>query len=160
MGLLGKIALKFDGARFGVSADTWVGYPADGMERCGFLCWPLDQDVMIGFVGGRFAWDLTAGDAAAAVDFGLGEARRLFGSAVDRNFVDGLFTRWGDDPWSLGAYSAALPGKAHQRTALAQPLGDRVFFAGEAVAGPFRSTCSGAAVSGLSVADRVAGQVL
>ena len=39
---------------------------------------------------------------------------------------------WGIDPFALGAYSFALPGYADRRALLAEPVDDRLFFAGEA----------------------------
>jgi monoamine oxidase len=62
---------------------------------------------------------------------------------------------WANNPLTLGAYSAARPGKADARLTLAEPLGDRVFFAGEAVAGPYIALMSGAHLSGDSVARDV-----
>ena len=75
-----------------------------------FLSWPCDTNMMVGFVGGSFAWDLTAAGERAAVDFALGELRRIFGPEVDRSFVAGRFTGWGTDANVRGAYAVAKPG--------------------------------------------------
>ena len=61
-------------------------------------------------------------------------------------------TGWHLDPFARGAYSAARPGHAHRRADLAAPLGDRLFFAGEACSLDFFSTCHGAHLSGIDAA--------
>ena len=54
-----------------------------------------------------------------------------------------------------GAYAAALPGKALSRARLMQPVAERIFFAGEHLAGPLIQTCGGARLSGEAVAREV-----
>ena len=55
-----------------------------------------------------------------------------FGSAVRRQLRAAASTAWSSDPDILGGYSCALAGEAHLRPRLAEPLGERLFFAGEA----------------------------
>lgn len=155
MGLLTKIALEFDGARFGLSENGWLTYFDATRETAAFLSWPLGTNLLVGFVGGRFAWELAQAGEASAIDFALAELRALLGRQIDRHFKKGTVTKWGNDPWVGGAYSVARPGRFHQRATLAEPLGNRVFFAGEAVAGPLRATCGGAFKSGLDAADQI-----
>ena len=159
MGLLAKIPLQFQGTRFDLPENGWLAYHVESREACYFLGWPFGTDLMIGFVGGDFAWDLTRVGTEAAVDFGLQELRKIFGSAVDTHFVKGSFTTWGADPWTLGGYANARPGKAHLRADLSKPVGDRVFFAGEACAGGLALTCGGAFLNGQAVARDVARRV-
>lgn len=158
MGLLAKIALEFDGERFGLSDNAWLTYrtgeeiPA---EACFFLSFPFGAPLMVGFVGGAFGWELSAGDPADAIDFALGELERIFGASVRRHFVRGHMTDWASNPFTLGAYASAIPGYFGARERLARPVGGRVFFAGEAVAGSHMQLCSGAWMSGASTADAV-----
>jgi monoamine oxidase len=63
--------------------------------------------------------------------------------------------RWGLDPFSLGSYSYALPGFADCRQALAAPVEDRLFFAGEACSIGDFSTAHGAWQTGVMAADQV-----
>ena len=156
MGLLAKIPLQFKGTRFGLPANSWLTYYTEAREACFFLCWPFDFDLMIGWVGGSFGWELTGAGTQAAIDFGLQELRKMFGSEVDKHFVKGTFTEWGEDPWSLGAYASAQPGAAHQRAFLSKPIDDKLFFAGEACAGGLAQTCGGAFLSGQFAARGVA----
>ncbi|MBM3585334.1 MAG: FAD-dependent oxidoreductase [Alphaproteobacteria bacterium] len=156
MGLLAKIPLQFDGARFGLAEDGWLTYHVVGREACYFLTWPFGYGLLVGFVGGGFGWELSAAGPDAAIDFARGELRKILGADVDKAFVQGDFTRWADDPYALGGYAAARPGRTSQRAKLGEPLDDRLFFAGEALAGAHAMTCGGANLSGQMVARDVA----
>ena len=151
MGLLAKVALQFDDIRFGFRPNEWLSYhvpeEASG-EASFFLTWPFDQNLMIGFMGGDFAWQMTRAGTETAVDFALGAVEAMVGSKARERFIKGTLTQWGNDPLTLGAYAAMRPGTSGARAVLARPLDDRLFFAGEAAAGPYYATCGGAWRSG------------
>ncbi len=158
MGLLAKAALQFDGNRLGLNPNEWLTYRVSEdlpTEACFFLTWPFEFDMMIGFLGGEFGWNLSAAGTDAAVDFALGEVVQMVGSDAAKHFVKGDFTRWASNPLTMGAYAAPRPGKFAARGELARQLGDRLFFAGEAVAGPYVATCGGAYLSGEKTARQV-----
>ena len=162
MGLLAKITLQFDGERLGFTSDNWLTYwVPDQMpaKACYFLTWPFEFDLMIGFMGGAFGWELSKAGPEAAIDFALGEVVKIAGSKARDHFVKGHLTGWAENPLTLGAYAAARPGRYGARAELARPLGERVFFAGEAVAGPYVALCGGAYMSGEAVAKTVAAKV-
>jgi monoamine oxidase len=120
-----------------------------------FQCWPFGRDYVQGWIGGSVAWDLARQGEAAAVDFALGYLRQAFGSRVDRLFAGGssLVTRWDADPWVRGAYCYAVPGSAHARDALAEPVADgHLMFAGEACNVGYAGTLAGAWISGQAAA--------
>ncbi len=160
MGLLAKIPLRFRDTRFGLAANDWMSYAATEKRLCYFLSWPFDMDLMIGWVGGSFGWELSAAvkrdGEAVAVDFALGELRKIFGGEVDKRFVKGRFTQWANDAHVRGGYAYQRPGAAGARQALAVPLADRLFFAGEATAGGMAMTCGGAFLSGERAAREAA----
>lgn len=156
MGLLAKIPLQFSKPEFRYQAFNDVLRENIGKRDIYFLCWPFQLNLLIGFVGGDFAWELSAAGEEEAVDFARNALRSMFGSDADKYFVKGSFTKWASDPWALGAYAAALPGSANAREALRRPLADRVFFAGEACAPRWTQTCGGAALSGTETAEMVA----
>ena len=101
-------------------------------------------------------WQLSKAGTEAAVDFALGEVVKLVGSKARDHFVKGHLTGWAGNPLTKGAYAAARPGHYGARAELARPLGNRVFFAGEAVAGAHVALCGGAYMSGDEVARKVA----
>lgn len=158
MGLLTRIALQFDGERFGLLANNFLTYAVPNVipaPACYFLTFPTGHDIAVGFIGGQFGWDMADAGEDAAVDFALTEFSNAVGSDARKHFVKGHMSGWAKNPLTLGAYSAAQPGKASARKDLATPLGDRVFFAGEAVAGPYIALMSGAHMSGDAVARDV-----
>ncbi len=160
MGLLVKVGLQFDGARFDFKPNEWLTYQTSNKvpaDACFFVTWPFDFDYSLGNIGGQLGWDLSRAGEAAAVDFALGEFVRMAGSDARKRFVKGCMTKWAEDPNVLGSYAAALPGHHHRRADLAQPVGERVFLAGEALAGPLASLCNGAYQNGEAVARRVLG---
>lgn len=158
MGLLEKVGLMFDGARFGLSDTGILTQLYDGpvpAPACHFLTFPTGHDYVVGFVGGSFGWEIAGEGAEAAIDFALAEFVRAVGSDARRHFLRGHFSGWSQNPLTIGAYSAARPGRHAARAALARPIGDRVFFAGEAVAGDHIALMSGAHLSGARVAGEV-----
>jgi monoamine oxidase len=156
MGLLAKIPLQYAKAEFRYQAFQDVLRERPGKRDVYFLCWPFQLPLLVGFVGGDFAWELSAAGEEEAVEFGKNAVRSMFGSDADKYFVKGSFTKWASDPWALGAYAAATPGNASARAGLRRPLADRVFFAGEACAPRWTQTCGGAALSGVETAELVA----
>ena len=158
MGLLAKITLEFDGERFGLKPNQFLSYAVPGKmpaEAAYFLSFPFDTNLMIGFVGGKFGWDLTSKGQDQAIDFALGELQKIFGSKVRSHFVKGHMTDWGTNPLTLGAYAAAKPGNHSARTELARPVADRLFFAGDTTSVSYPSLCGGAFLTGKRVAKEI-----
>ena len=83
------------------------------------------------------------------------ELTGLLGSAFARRIKPIGLHRWGADPFARGSYSYALPGKADCRAALAAPVDDRLFFAGEACSLADFSTVHGAFATGVAAADAI-----
>lgn len=127
-----------------------------------FQCWPFKRDYVQGWIGGSVAWDLAAAGDAAAVDYALAYLRSLFGSRVDHLFAGGasLVTHWEADPFVRGAYCYAVPGAAHARDTLAEPVADgHLMFAGEGCNVPYAGTVAGAWLSGQAAA-KIAGALV
>ena len=153
MGLLSKVALPAHGAnRLGLADDTTlVQQGAAGMT---FNAWPLGRAHLVGFVGGRAAWEV-AGDDAAAEAMARDQVRAMLGRVRLGRGAD--VTGWGADPLSRGAYAYARPGRAGSRAALAAAFpGERLLFAGEACrADGLAGTVGGAWLSGRDAAARL-----
>ena len=158
MGLLTKVGLQFDGARFAFAPNQWLTHHVAGDvpgEACFFLTWPFGYDYSVGFLGGSFGWEMAKQGDAAIVDFALNKFVEMAGSDSRKHFVRGTVSDWADNPNTLGAYASARPGHYAAREALAKPIDDKLFFAGEAVAGPYAALCSGAYYSGEAQAKAV-----
>lgn len=159
MGLLTKIPVEIRGDRLGLSAFDDLLIERRARHDVYFLCFPFDTELMVGFVGGDFAWEIEAAGEAAAVDFVTDRLVDLFGSDLRRRVGRSLMTNWAAERRVRGAYAAARPGRAAAREALAEPVGDRIWFAGEALGGPLKQTAAGARLSGEAVAAAVAAVV-
>ena len=89
------------------------------------------------------------------IDFARDRLRALLGTGGDKGLRNATVTDWGRNPFSLGAFAAALPGQWKARAALEQPIGERIFFAGEAQGGKAVQTVHGAYASGQRAARRI-----
>jgi len=157
MGLLTKIPLRVEGERFGKQPFDDLLIERRNHHDIYFLCFPFGLDLMVGFVGGDFAWEIECAGEDAAIDFATERLVRTFGSDARKAVKKGAMTAWGSERWTRGAYAAARPGRAAARKTLVQPVADRIWFAGEALAGPLMQTCGGARLSGEQVAARIMG---
>lgn len=138
--------LPHEGSMFGVGT-TQSARTASYQTR------PLEQEVLLAYFGGDLARKLEeVGELEA---FALDELTRMYGSGFRADVRRTVQSGWARDPWSLGAYSAAKPGCAQLRERLSEPLGERVFFAGEACSLHHFGTVHGAWETANGVAARV-----
>jgi monoamine oxidase len=115
---------------------------------------PFGRPQIEAYFGGHLAAELEAGGDGAFVDFAISELVGLLGSHFARRVKPLKLHPWGIDPFSRGSYSYALPGKAECRAALAAPVDDRLFFAGEACSRSDYSTAHGAYLTGAVAAEK------
>ena len=156
MGLLTKIPVEVKGQRMGLAPFDDLLIERRARHDLFFLCFPFDLDLMVGFVGGDFAWEMEAAGPAAAVDFASDRLVDIFGADMRDHIGHGIMTRWSAERWVRGAYASARPGKSGARAALAEPVADRIWFAGEAVApNGLTQTAAGARLSGEAVAQAI-----
>lgn len=158
MGLLTKIALQTDGARFGLPENAFVTRTIDEplpAKAAFFLSFPAGYDLCVGFVGGSQAWEIEKAGEEAAIAFAMDQLAAMLGSDIRRHIRKGRMTNWASNPWTRGAYAAARPGRHKARALLTNPLGDRLFFAGEALGGAYPALLSGAHISGEEAARKV-----
>jgi len=157
MGLLSKIALPETGLdRLGLASNTGlVRRMSAGRANMAFIAWPQGTGHLIGFVGGRAAWDV-AGNPRAAEALARTELQTMLGSAA--RLADGaVVTDWATDPFTLGAYAYAPPGQAGMRRRLEAAFpAERLIFAGEACrTDGLAGTVGGAFLSGKASAARL-----
>jgi monoamine oxidase len=100
-------------------------------------------------ITGQFSKDLENEGSEAMIDFVVNNLKSAWGSKFyEKYFIKAIATGWANNPFTLGAYSGAIPGKGRSRPELKRQVGDRIFFAGEATAYAF-STVHGADRSGV-----------
>jgi polyamine oxidase len=67
-----------------------------------------------------------------------------------------LITRWSQDPYARGSYSFVAVGSGpDDQRALGEPVGERLYFAGEATSPEYFATVHGAYLSGVREAERL-----
>ncbi|HEY8579941.1 MAG TPA: NAD(P)/FAD-dependent oxidoreductase [Beijerinckiaceae bacterium] len=115
---------------------------------------PFGRPLIEGYFGGACARALEAEGPAAFAAFALDELVNALGSSWRARLTPVAMSAWARDPHALGSYSHALPGHWDERAKLARPVGERLFFAGEATSPHFFSTAHGAWESG----ERAAGE--
>lgn len=144
MGLLNKVILEFstanvfprqDGATL---QDVWMVYGGDlntTDDDLAFVFRPMGTLIAIGFFGGKRAWELERlpdHGRQRMVELALAAMNDMCDCDAGRALVKARTTDWGANEWTLGGYSAALPGQAAMRQKLAEPIDHQLYFAGEA----------------------------
>lgn len=117
---------------------------------------PFGRPVIECYYGGRCARDIEGADAADAFAFAADELAQQFGTGFTRRLSLRARSAWAANPWTRGSYSYARPGCADARAVLAEPVGNRLFFAGEACSRHRFSTAHGAYETGVDAAEAVA----
>jgi len=154
LGLADKLFLSLEGAEE-FETDTRLFGRIDRAGTGAYHFRPFGRPQIEAYFGGGLASELEAGGEGAFFDFAVAELTNLLGTAFARRISPVQIHRWGADPFSRGSYSFALPGHADCRQALAEPVDDRLFFAGEACSRGDFSTAHGAFRTGVAAADRV-----
>ena len=136
----------WDGGATGKEWAEWVNlYPFTG------------EPALMAFHAPQAAYgieSMTDGEISDAATDALGSA---LGKKVPRP-KDMIVSKWGHDPYSLGAYSFMGVGATPaDRTMLGKPLLGSLYFAGEAVSENYSATMHGAYESGLSAAKACLG---
>jgi len=156
MGVFEKVAFKFPEMFWPKDQQHFYYMRDDGM----FPVW-----INIGhYTGDPVIVVMQTGDRAENIlamsdDEIISEARRILGMMFDTDVPAPekmLRTGWRDDPFSRGAYSYPKLGQqAGDWRTLAEPVGSRLFFAGEATHPHFFATVHGAYETGIRAAREV-----
>ncbi|XP_050213868.1 lysine-specific histone demethylase 1 homolog 3 isoform X2 [Mercurialis annua] len=162
-GVLNKVVLEFPEVFWDDSVD-YFGATAEEMDKRGhsFMFWNVKKTVgapvLIALVVGKAAVDGQKMSSSDHVSHALMVLRKLFGEAAVPDPVASVVTDWGRDPFSYGAYSyVAIGSSGEDYDILGRPVGNCVFFAGEATCKEHPDTVGGALMSGLREAVRIIG---
>jgi monoamine oxidase len=156
LGLADKLYLKLDGAEE-FPKDSHLYGALDSVRTGSYHLRPFGRPVIEVYFGGRFARGLEAEGEAASASFAIGQLASLLGEGMRKRLHPIAATAWARDPYARGSYSHAMPGHADARSALAAPVDERLFFAGEACMVHDFSTAHGAYRSGVKAADAAIG---
>ena len=125
----------------------------DTADTASYAFRPLGMPVVEAFFGGDIAGRLAAEGPGALTAFAIDELLAVFGSGVRARLAPAAESGWSVDLLIRGAYSHARVGHAGARAVLAEPVDDRLFFAGEACSPHAFSTAHGAYETGVVAAD-------
>jgi monoamine oxidase len=153
LGLANKLFLDLDGQLPGDEDELFLVGSTTRRETMSYQVRPLGRPRINCFFGGRFAAQLERDGIAAMAAFAADELAGLFGNEIRRQLSPLAASAWRSDPFARGSYSYARPGHADDRARLAEPVDDRLFFAGEACSPHFFSTAHGAYETGIAAAE-------
>lgn len=156
VGLVDKIALRFQ-APFWPREATHLHVMSGARDEISGLTslWPQGAPVLVAYASDRAGHAMEALDDEGAAAVALEALAGMFGAAVTP--VQGaVVSRWHRDRFSRGASSFIPVGASGEDyDAMATPVGERLYFAGEATCRKHASTVHGAYRSGLREAGRL-----
>ena len=121
---------------------------------------PLPYPLLTGWAAGHFAQNLSGCNRECVVSRAVEALTEIFSTearTLEEQLVSGFSHDWQSDPFSRGAYSYVLRGADNAEDALAAPVSNTLFFAGEATDNRgHNGTVHGAIFSG----ERVAREIL
>lgn len=122
---------------------------------------PVRVPVLVGWAGGPAAEELGQRDEQIIIDRALSSLSSIVAIPKSRiaDLLDAAYAHnWNRDPFTRGAYSYVPSGGLNAQAELAQPVGDTLFFAGEATnTEGHNGTVHGAIATGLRAASEVIG---
>lgn len=157
MGLLNKVYLRFPHVFWEREADM-LGYIAENKgEWSEWLNMDkyIGQPILLAFNAGSYARQLERSSDEEVVAAAMPVLQRIYGPSIP-NPDAWLISRWGDDPFAYGAYSHLKPyATPDDYNALAAPIQNTLFFAGEATSRDYAATVHGAFLSGQHAANLI-----
>ena len=161
MGALNKLVLKFP-KQFWPSDPHYMAY-INGDRNIAdryidFWNWQkyVQQPILVALVSGDFSRSLSQMPESEAKQNIMTDLQAMFGKDIPSPTAT-LLTKWHTDPFTYGSYSTfSLNGGLQDCDRLAEPIGDRLFFAGEATYGKYLGSVHGAYLSGEREANRIA----
>jgi monoamine oxidase len=152
LGVADKMFLRVDRAE-DLPAETRLFGSTTTIETGSYTLRPFGRPVIDGYFGGAFARSLEQEGDGAFAAFAIEQIVSLLGNDMRKRLSPIVESAWARDPWSLGAYSYGGAGAQAARAALAEPVNERLFFAGEHCSDLDFSTAHGAYRTGVKAAD-------
>jgi monoamine oxidase len=155
LGSYDHVAIEFAGNPLSLDGDDLVFEKANSQRTAALLANLSGSKLCFVEVAGKLGAGLAEEGEAAMTAFAVDWLASIYGSGVKQAVRRTHATRWNKEPWVLGAASAAAPGGQWARRALAEPLRERLWFAGEAVHETLWGTVGGAWEAGERAAEAV-----
>src|SRR5262249_8788442 len=153
LGSYDHIALEMPGNPINLQRDELVFEKSSSRQTAALLANVSGSSLHLVEVAAVFGRDLSEKGKAAMIEFASDWAAPLCGTGKSKNIQRSYATRCNEDPFSLGAMSAAGPGGADARRILTEPIGGRLWPAGEALHETQWGTVNGGWESGQRTAE-------
>jgi monoamine oxidase len=151
LGVADKVFLKLDRPE-DLPIDTRLFGSTTTIETGSYTLRPFGRPMIDGYFGGEFARTVERDGDGAFAAFAIEQIAGVLGNDMRKRLSPIAESAWARDPWSLGSYSYGNPGAEKARAALASPVNERLFFAGEHCSPHDFSTAHGAYRSGVTAA--------
>lgn len=158
MGVLNKCYLRFEECFWPDDVD-WIEFISKNQGE--WTEWVSFQNaaqmpILLGFNAADKGKEIENLSDKQIVESAMSALKVMFGANIPKP-IDYQITRWAKDEFSFGSYSYNKLGyNPKMRDALAKPLNNKIFFAGEACEKEYFGTVHGAYLSGI----RAAGEIL
>ncbi|HEX3339350.1 MAG TPA: NAD(P)/FAD-dependent oxidoreductase [Pseudolabrys sp.] len=159
LGSYDHIGLDMPRNPLNLQRDDLVFEKSSGRPTAALLANVSGSSLHVVEVAGDFGRELSTKGTEAMIEFAQDWVGSLFGSSAKKSIKRSYATRWNEEPFILGAMSAATPGGADARRILAEPIAGRVWFAGEALHETQWGTVNGAWESGQRTAEAALRQI-
>ncbi|HLI21913.1 MAG TPA: FAD-dependent oxidoreductase [Stellaceae bacterium] len=153
-GVANKLFLALDGPTPAESYLHLIGR-TDRTETGNYQLRPHGWPMISCYFGGMLSVRLEKAGPAAMAAFAIDELAGIFGNDIRSRLHPLASSAWGTDPFARGSYSCALPGHVDNRTVLATPVDDRLFFVGEACSRDQFGTAHAAFATAIAAADKI-----
>ena len=134
------------------TSGTWTSYYNERNADTG------GRYILTGWIGGKASMEAEADNDQDTLAIVMQNLNDMFGGQVPTP-TKYIITRWGQDEHAGGAYSYSPPGPGDEvdraRGQLANPVNNRIFFAGEATDDGWYGTTEGAYRSGRRAATQI-----
>lgn len=150
MGVNNKIYFHMGKLVPGMEVDCHFVGRTDRTATGSYLPQPVGRPLLEMFMGADLAMELERQGDRAMAAFAVEELTGVFGTNARIDLAPAASSRWAGDEFSRGAYSYSRPGGSGGHALLAEPVENRLFFAGEACSSDWHSTVIGAWNTGLA----------
>lgn len=158
-GLLNKLILFFPNVFWEKNADL-IGCASNSSDTRGEFYLFINMEKVVGspilvaLIGGQAALALETKSGEEVVSQAMKQLQKMYPNAVNPSRA--VVTRWAGDPFARGAFSYLTVGcTGNEYDILAKPVGDRLFFSGEATNRDYPATVTGAYLSGIRAAKEI-----
>lgn len=155
LGSYDRIALELAGNPLGLEPDDLVFEMASSNRTAALLGRVSGTSLCFVDVAGKFGASLATQGDKAMVAFATDWLGEMFGAEIKKSIKRTHATNWTKEPWVMGAMSVARLNGQPSRRALMEPIGNRIYFAGEAAHETLWGTVGGAWESGERAADAI-----